>query len=82
MMASIWQFVVFAGLAVFLIWLPVRIMHKAGYSGWWVLLVLVPALNFVMLWVFAFRTWPRGDHRRASEAGMERKRQQDQSPPA
>jgi hypothetical protein len=36
----------------------IRIVTKAGFSGWWVLLYLVPLLNIVMLWVFAFSRWP------------------------
>lgn len=44
-------------LALF-IWLAVRILHRAGYSGWWSLLGLVPLVNFVMIWVFAYAEWP------------------------
>ncbi len=36
----------------------VRIIQKAGYSGWWVLAGVVPVLNVVMFLVFAFSTWP------------------------
>ncbi|MBO0919682.1 DUF805 domain-containing protein [Cellulomonas sp. zg-ZUI222] len=36
----------------------VRIIQKAGYSGWWVLVGLVPVLNVVMFLVFAFSRWP------------------------
>ena len=36
----------------------VRIIQKAGYSGWWVLVGLVPVLNLVMFLVFAFSEWP------------------------
>jgi hypothetical protein len=35
-----------------------QIVRKAGYSGWWVLVLFVPLLNMVMLWVFAFASWP------------------------
>jgi uncharacterized membrane protein YhaH (DUF805 family) len=43
----------------------VKILHKAGYSGWWSVLILVPILNLVMLYVFAFADWPalRGNTR-------------------
>jgi uncharacterized membrane protein YhaH (DUF805 family) len=43
----------------------VKILHKAGYSGWWSLLMLVPILNIIMLYVFAFADWPalRGNTR-------------------
>jgi hypothetical protein len=36
----------------------VKILSKAGYSGWWVLIGLVPVANLVMLLVFAFSDWP------------------------
>jgi hypothetical protein len=37
---------------------PWMIIRKAGYNGWWILLYLVPLVNVVMLWVFAFANWP------------------------
>lgn len=45
------------------------IVRKAGYSGWWVLLALVPLLNVVMLCIFAASRWPV---LRALEASRER----------
>jgi uncharacterized membrane protein YhaH (DUF805 family) len=36
----------------------VKILQKAGYSGWWCVLVFIPLVNVVMLWVFAFARWP------------------------
>lgn len=35
-----------------------RILNKAGYSAWWVLIALVPLVNVVMFFVFAFSDWP------------------------
>jgi uncharacterized membrane protein YhaH (DUF805 family) len=44
---------------LFIILFPVvKILHKAGYSGWWVLLYFVPFGAFIGLWVFAFADWP------------------------
>jgi len=34
------------------------IFTKAGFSGWWSLLMLVPGLNIVVLYVLAFADWP------------------------
>ena len=50
----------FISLAIFLVlmWPYVKIVQKAGYSGWHVLWMLVPVLNLVMLFVFAFSRWP------------------------
>lgn len=36
----------------------VSIIRRAGYSGWWVLIGLVPIANIVMFLVFAFKEWP------------------------
>jgi hypothetical protein len=35
-----------------------RIVRRAGYSGAWSLFALVPGVNLVLLWVFAFIRWP------------------------
>jgi K+-transporting ATPase A subunit len=35
-----------------------RILNRAGYSRWWLLTMVVPLLNLIMLWVFAFASWP------------------------
>lgn len=55
--------VVVAVIAVIVIWLVfviayIKIITKAGYSGWWVLILLVPIANIVMLLVFAYKEWP------------------------
>ena len=59
MAPSIWQIlfvvVVLAAIPV-LIFGPVA--RKAGFSRWWSLLLLVPIVNIVMIWVFAFMKWP------------------------
>jgi uncharacterized membrane protein YhaH (DUF805 family) len=36
----------------------VVILRKAGYSGWWCLIIFVPLVNVIMLYVFAFANWP------------------------
>ena len=40
------------------IWAYVRIVQKAGYSGWNALWMFVPIGNIVMLFVFAIVEWP------------------------
>ena len=55
---SIWHwFVILIFVAVWVIpgW---RIASKAGYHGAWSLLLLIPLLNVVLIWVFAFSSWP------------------------
>jgi uncharacterized protein DUF2510 len=36
----------------------VKVITKAGYSGWWVLIGLVPIVGSIFFLVFAFSTWP------------------------
>ena len=48
------------GLIFSLIWIipTTKIISKAGYSGWWFLVMFIPVVNLIMLWVFAFARWP------------------------
>jgi hypothetical protein len=50
--------VVYAVILVVTVWAYVRIIRRAGYSAWWILIGLVPLLNVVMFLVFAFKEWP------------------------
>lgn len=52
--------VVAAGIAIFVIMLIAytNVINRAGYSRWWVLIMLVPIANIVMLLVFCFKEWP------------------------
>lgn len=49
---------------IILVWLAVfivpawRIVGKAGFPGAFALLAVIPLVNVVMLWVFAFVKWP------------------------
>lgn len=42
----------------FCLWLGFRIVAKAGFPGWWMIVLLVPFVNIVMIWVFGFIDWP------------------------
>ena len=55
---SIWHWLVVL-IVIGLIGFPVlRILQKAGYSGWMVILWFIPLVNLVALWVFALARWP------------------------
>ncbi|KAA0080919.1 hypothetical protein CIW54_22915 [Paraburkholderia sp. T12-10] len=56
---SIWHWLIVFPLLLALYLVPaVRILRKAGYSGWLSLVLFVPLLNLIMYWVFAFVKWP------------------------
>jgi hypothetical protein len=56
--AAIGLFLLGAVVAVVFIVAYIKIITKAGYSPWWVLILLVPIANVVMLLVFAYKEWP------------------------
>lgn len=47
-------------LAVY-IWFGVRILRKAGLSGYWAITLIIPFVNIAMIWAFAFARWPAVD---------------------
>ena len=49
---------VYIAIAVLGIIAAVKVLTKAGYSGWWVLICLVPFVGSVFVLIFAFSTWP------------------------
>ncbi|AOR70668.1 hypothetical protein BBJ41_24380 [Burkholderia stabilis] len=56
-----WQLLVSLVLVAVVIYPYIRIVRRTGHSGWWILTMFVPVLNFIMLWVFAFARWPTVD---------------------
>ena len=57
----------------------VTIVRKAGYSGWWVLTLLVPVVNLVMIAVFAFSEWPVTRELKAARAALAQQEMQQQA---
>lgn len=45
-------------MAVLLVLIFGIVVKKAGFSRWWSLLLVVPLVNLIMIWVFAFVEWP------------------------
>ena len=62
--------VVYLAIAVLFLIAYIRIIQKAGYSGWWILVGIVPILNVVMFLVFAFSRWPVLRERDALRVGQ------------
>jgi len=57
---SIWMLLIIS-VVIFFYYLIGRIASKAGYNPWWALIVLVPVVNLIMIWIFAFKKWPAID---------------------
>ncbi len=44
----------------------VLIIRRAGFSGWWCVLAIIPGLNLLALYMFALSRWPVESRRRPS----------------
>jgi hypothetical protein len=55
---SIWQLIIVLVLVVIPILVFGPVAKKAGFSRWWSLILIVPLINLIMVWVFAFMEWP------------------------
>ena len=42
-----------------------RILDRVGFSPFWSVLALIPFVNLLALWFFAFSDWPRDREKRA-----------------
>lgn len=51
-------YILVAFFVVFILWLGSIILDKAGIDKIWVFCLLIPLVNIIMLWAFAFTHWP------------------------
>jgi len=51
-------YILLAALFVCILWAGARILQKAGFDPRLVLCLLIPVINILMVWVFAFSDWP------------------------
>ena len=55
---SIWHILILLIISVVFIVPIANILGRAGWSRWISILWLIPFVNVVMLWVFAYAPWP------------------------
>jgi hypothetical protein len=55
---SVWHWLVVGLISIPYVWGVIRILRRIGFSGWWVLLALVPYLNLLGLLALAYAKWP------------------------
>ncbi|PMS16021.1 hypothetical protein C0Z18_25205 [Trinickia dabaoshanensis] len=58
---NIWAWLIGIVFTLAMLYPYVRIIRRTGHSGWWFLTMLVPVVNLIMIWVFAFAKWPAVD---------------------
>ncbi len=53
------KFLVMAGLTLFVFFVPIiKLLRRTGHHAIWCLFALVPGLNLIAFWIFAFKPWP------------------------
>ena len=50
MMVGVFVFVLLVSIA--------KLLRRTGHHAIWCLLALLPGLNFIAFWIFAFKPWP------------------------
>ena len=55
---SIWHWLIVLLMGFVVVFPTWRILRRMGFSGWWGLLAVIPAVNLVTLWIVAFMPWP------------------------
>ena len=61
MTLSVWHWLVLMLFLVLPAWLFSRIVVKAGFPAWYAVLGLVPVVNVIALWLFAYARWPNDE---------------------
>jgi hypothetical protein len=47
------------GVFFFALLIPIiKLLRRTGHHAMWSLLALLPGLNFIAFWIFAFKPWP------------------------
>lgn len=57
-METVIFYILLLALFIFVMWLGVKIIQKAGLDPRLVVFLLIPIVNIILIWVFAFTKWP------------------------
>jgi hypothetical protein len=53
------RFLMMGGVTLFVFLMPIiKLLRRTGHHAIWCLFALVPGLNLVAFWIFAFKPWP------------------------
>jgi len=55
---TLFFFVLLPIFILFTLWLGSKILEKAGFDKKLVFFLLIPIINIIMIWAFAFTKWP------------------------
>lgn len=55
---SFFPFAILSASLVLLLIPVIQLLRRTGHHPIWCLLAIVPGLNVIALWIFAFKSWP------------------------
>lgn len=55
---SIWHWLILIIIAFTIVIPFAQILKRTGHSPIWSIICFIPLLNWIALWVFAFKKWP------------------------
>jgi len=55
---SIWHWLILFVISLTVFVPTGKILARTGHSPIWVLLLLIPGINWIAIWFFAFKKWP------------------------
>lgn len=55
---SIWHWLILIVMWLAFLWPIGRILTRTGHSNFLALIALIPLVNLIALWVFAYKKWP------------------------
>ena len=58
---SIWHWLIVLAAVATIIFPTAEILREAGWSRWWAILAIIPTVNLIAFWVFAYSRWPSRD---------------------
>jgi hypothetical protein len=53
------EFILLLAFAALIFFLTRKILIKAGFDPNWAFCLIIPVVNIIMIWVFAFAKWPK-----------------------
>ena len=59
----LWHWMIVLIIVVPSIWASVRILHRIGLSGWWIIIGFIPLGNIIGLILLACVRWPVEDNK-------------------
>ncbi len=64
---GLWQFIMLAFWAVVILVPVAQILDRTGFSKWLAVIAIIPLVNLIGLWAFAFMRWPADDSLAAAD---------------